>query len=91
MTKLEIVTVYDIFSSTDCILDLLKPVRENKIKDIEYFYSKLFPYGNVKINEVFNGPPVYSLPVRNYAKPKHIEFYDQSILINSAKIFSQPE
>lgn len=90
MAKLPIVTVNDIFNNKNCILDLKNSIRKNNIKDIEYFYSKLFPYGEKNICDLFNDSSIFFSPISKSPciYPKHIEFYDQQFEYNMPEKFS---
>lgn len=59
MTKLLIITIYDVFNSLDLVTDLHMPMRKTKINEYELVFSKVIPYGIIKICDIFDNDSYY--------------------------------
>lgn len=82
MTKLLIITICDVFNSLDLITVFHMPMSRTKIDEYERIFSKVLPYGIIKICDIFDNDSYYqhfnSKVYLTY--PMNIDFCDKKFV-----------
>lgn len=58
MGKENKITINDFLNCQMCIIEILSSIEKNNVQDLEYVYSKIFPYGKTKISDLFHLDPL---------------------------------
>ncbi|RXA62617.1 hypothetical protein EQ871_12020 [Enterococcus casseliflavus] len=53
MGKENKITISDFLNCQMCIIEMLSSIEKNNVQELEYVYSKIFPYGKTKISDLF--------------------------------------
>jgi hypothetical protein len=83
------ITIKDFFNTKSNIINLLNSINQDNKKELEFVFSKFFPYGKIKIFDLFQNKPLHKMVCRQSVPsyPQPITFYNQNYYPSICRVF----